>query len=57
MNKTMTETGLTFPTVTKSMGHLERLGIVQEVTRKARDRRFRYGRYIQILSEGTEPIR
>ena len=48
--------GLSFPTVGSAMGHLVRLGIASEVTGKARNRVFGYGRYLKILSEGTEPL-
>lgn len=38
------------------LADLERLGIVEEVTGRLRDRVFGYGQYLNILSEGTEPI-
>jgi len=38
--------------VNKSLAHLERLGIVAEVTRKQRGRIFSYARYADILNEG-----
>jgi Fic family protein len=47
-------TKLTPATVNKSLGHLERLGIVAEVTGRHRGRVFSYARYVEILSEGTE---
>lgn len=45
-------TGLTPATVNKSLAHLERLGIVQELTSRQRGRVFSYARYIGILNEG-----
>ena len=48
--------GLTFPTVRERIQDLERLGIVKEVTGKARDRIWLYERYVALLAEGTEPI-
>jgi Fic family protein len=48
-------TGLSVPTVTKSIGSLERLGIVREVTRKKRNRVFSYSAYLRQLTKGTEP--
>ncbi len=48
-------TGLTPATVNKSLAHLERLGIVTELTNKQRGRVFSYARYIDILNEGMEP--
>lgn len=47
-------TGLSFPAVSAAMGVLERLDIVRELTGKRRNRLFGYGRYIEILNEGTE---
>jgi len=47
---------LTAPTVRKSIGHLVDLGIARETTGRQRDRLFVYDGYIQILSEGTEPL-
>ncbi len=45
-------TGLTPPTVNKSLAHLERIGLVTELTRKRRGRVFSYSRYARILNEG-----
>lgn len=45
-------TGLTPATVNKSLAHLERLGVVVELTRKQRGRVFSYARYAEILNEG-----
>lgn len=48
----VTATGLTPATVNKSLAHLERLGVVAELTRKQRGRVFSYTRYAEILNEG-----
>jgi Fic family protein len=48
---------LSIPTVTVALNHLVRIGIVEEVTGKRRDRLFTYSRYFNIVSEGTEPLR
>jgi Fic family protein len=48
--------GVTFPTATSALARLLDLGIVEEVTGKARGRVFAYRRYLDLLSEGTEPI-
>ena len=48
---------LSQPTVTESIRHLERLGIVREMTGRKRNRVFVYDAYMKILEEGTEPIR
>lgn len=46
----------TFPTATNALQNLADLGIVSEVTGQRRGRVFAYSRYLQILSEGTEPL-
>ena len=46
---------LSIPTVTVALNHLVRIGIVEEVTGKQRDRIFTYSRYFNIVSEGTGP--
>jgi Fic family protein len=48
-------TRLTVPTVTKSIGELEKLGIVREITKRKRDRVFSYVAYLRPLTKGTEP--
>ena len=47
-------TRLTPATVNKSLAHLERLGVVNEITRRQRGRIFSYTRYAAILNEGME---
>jgi Fic family protein len=51
------KTGISFPTVSNSVEHLERLGILKEITGRQRSRLFVYDRYLSILGEGTEPLR
>ena len=48
--------GVTFPTATKGIEALVRLGIARELTGKRRNRVFAYDRYLAILNEGTEPL-
>lgn len=48
-----TATTLTPATVNKSLAHLERMGVVVEITRKQRGRVFSYARYVEILNEGV----
>ena len=48
---------LSIPTVTAGFNHLVRIGVLEEVTGKRRDRLFTYARYFNIVSEGTEPLR
>lgn len=50
-------TGLSVPAVTHTLGHLNRLGIVQEITGRQRHRMFGYTEYLSILGPNTEPIR
>ncbi len=44
------------PTVTTALGHLGRLGIVEEVTGRQRDRLFVYREYMRLISQGDEPL-
>ena len=48
------KTGFTAATVNKALAHLERLGIVQELTTQKRNRLFSYAGYIEIMNRGTE---
>jgi Fic family protein len=48
-------TKLTPATVNKALVHLERLGIVTELTQRQRGRVFKYAGYTDILNEGMEP--
>jgi Fic family protein len=49
--------GVSAPTVAKSLEHMRHLGILQETTGRERHRLFVYARYLDILNEGTEPVR
>ena len=49
------KTGITAATVNKALLHLERLGIVRELTAQKRNRLFSYTRYVEIMNRGTEP--
>jgi Fic family protein len=49
-------TGLSIPTVSRAVDALVTLGIVKEITGRKRERVFAYGRYLEILSEETEPL-
>lgn len=48
------KTGISPATVNKALGHLERLGIVTELTAQKRNRLFSYSSYIAIMNRGTE---
>jgi Fic family protein len=48
------KTGMTPATVNKALFHLERLGMVKELTTQKRNRLFCYTGYIEIMNRGTE---
>jgi Fic family protein len=48
------KTGITPATINKTLRHLERLGIVRELTAQKRNRLFSYSRYVGIMNRGTE---
>ena len=56
LNVVSRRSGLSFPTSSKGMTSLVRLGLVREVTGFRRNRVFAYDRYLAILGEGTEPL-
>jgi len=47
-------TGISFPTAASAVAHMQRLGVLREITRRRRKRLFVYGAYLEILNEGTE---
>ncbi len=47
---------LTLPTIIKALNQLENLGIVKEITGKARNKIYVYKEYLDILNKGTEPL-
>ena len=44
------------PTVAAAIANLEELGILREMTGRPRNKIFTYAKYLDILSEGTEPL-
>ena len=48
--------GLTAPTVATALGHLQRLGLVHELTQRRRHRLFAYEQYLALLNHGTELV-
>ncbi|MCA9423398.1 MAG: Fic family protein, partial [Nitrospira sp.] len=48
------KTGITPATVNKALAHLQKLGVVQELTAKKRNRLFSYSGYVEIINRGTE---
>ncbi len=48
------KTGITPATVNKALSHLERLGIVRELTSRKRNRLFNYAGYVEIMNQGAE---
>ena len=55
--KSAKELRLAAPTVATALQNLQGLGIARELTGRPRNRLFVYGRYLDILNEGMEPIR
>lgn len=49
--------GLTYPTVAGALDRMAQQRIVQELTGFKRNRVFASAQYVELLSEGTEPIR
>lgn len=47
---------LSWTAANNAMSELERLGIVHEITGQKRNRLYVYGQYLDILTEGTEPL-
>ena len=45
---------LSEPTVYKGIGHLERLGVLREMTGRERRRAWVYRRLLDVLNEGTQ---
>jgi DNA-binding MarR family transcriptional regulator len=50
------EQGLSQPTETSVLKRLEAMGLVREITGKARDRVYVYRDYPDILEEGAHPL-
>jgi Fic family protein len=48
--------GISQPTIQKALGRLAELGIIREITGRRRNRLYQYDAYLEILSEGTEPL-
>jgi Fic family protein len=48
--------GVSSPTLTKALTHLQALGIVQEVSGRQRKRIWVYGAYVALLSKDTQPL-
>jgi Fic family protein len=55
-NRLIARTGLSAPTVYSALESMATLGVVRELTGRARGRVFAYDQYLRILSEGTEPV-
>ncbi len=50
-------TGLAFQSALTTLERLSDLGIVEEITGKQRNRIYTYSAYLDLLDEGTEPLR
>ncbi len=55
-NSLVQSTGLSAPTVNTALAELERFGIIRETTGRKRGRVFCYQAYMDILSEGADPL-
>jgi Fic family protein len=55
-SKAVRQTGLTKPTINAAFDRLQRLGIVEEITKKRRGRVYAYKAYLAILNEGGQPL-
>jgi len=55
LNDLAARTAVSYATADRAVSALEDLGIVVEITGRKRDRVYAYRRYLDILSEGTEP--
>lgn len=49
--------GLSFPAVNNTLAKMKQLRIVSELTGQRRNRVFAYAPFVQLLSEGAEPLR
>lgn len=56
LNEVRHRSGMTFPTSASGMNALVGLGVASELTGRRRNRVFAYGRYLEIMNEGTEPL-
>lgn len=50
------ELDISEPTARVGLDHLQKLGIVEEITGKQRDRVYVYKKYLDILEQGTDPL-
>jgi len=50
----VSKTGFAAATVNKCLGHLERIGIVRELTARKRNRLFSYYQYVGIMNQGAD---
>jgi Fic family protein len=57
VNRAAELSGLSVPTTSKVASQLADMGLLKELTGRARGRLFSYDRYMSILNEGTEPLK
>lgn len=55
-NDVIGKINMTRPTVLAAFATMEKLGIVREITGKQRNVAYVYGKYLDILNEGAEPL-
>lgn len=51
------ELGMSAPTARSSLKHMVELGILEEIRGKKKDKLYVYRKYLDILEDGTEPIK
>jgi Fic family protein len=56
VSQVMASLAVSFPTASSAIEHLQKLGILREISGRQRHRLYAYAAYLAILSEGTEPI-
>jgi Fic family protein len=56
ISQLVVKTNISTPSVLKAIAALEKLGLVNELTKKKRNRIYSYAPYVRILSEGTQPL-
>ena len=57
LTKAADELGISVPTVTNAVMRMVEIGVLKEMTGRARNRLFAYTGYLAILAAGTEPLR
>ena len=54
--KVMTNCNISLPTANSALNYLLKIGIIREITGKARNKIYVYQKYLDLLSEGASPL-